>query len=79
MYEPLLFLLSYLNHIWLYKTLSYLSHTLCFFTLLILWFGYIYVHFYVSIYYYYYHALGALYISFIKHFTIIILYANHTT
>ncbi len=77
MYDPLLFLLIYLNHIRLYKTLSYRSHTLCFFTLLILTFIYIYVHFYVFIYYYYYHALGALYISFIKHFTIIIHMSRH--
>ncbi len=61
LYDPLLFLLLYLNHIRFHKTLSYLSHALCFFTLLILWFIYIYVHFYVFIYYYY-DALCALYI-----------------
>ncbi len=38
--------------------ISYRSHTLCFFTLLKLWFIYSYVHFYVLIYYYYYHAYG---------------------
>ncbi len=57
------FLLIYLNHIRLHKTLSYLSYSLCFFTLLILKFIYIYVH-YVFIYYYYYHVLGGLNISF---------------
>ncbi len=55
LYNPLLFLLIYLNHIRLYKTLPYRSYTLVFFYLL---FIYIYVHFYVFIYYYYYHALG---------------------
>ncbi len=64
LYDPLLFLLIYSNHIRLHKTLSYRSVSLCFFTLLILKFIYIYVHFYVFIYYYYYHALGALNISF---------------
>ncbi len=64
MYDPLIFLIIYLNHIRLCKTLSYCSNTLYFFTLLISRFVYIYVHFYVFIYYYYYHALGALYISF---------------
>ncbi len=64
LYDSLLFLLIYLNHIRLHKTLSYRSYSLCFFTLLILIFIYIYVHYYVFIYYYYYHALGALNISF---------------
>ncbi len=64
MQDPLLFLLMYLNHIRLHKTLSYRSYTLCFYTLLILRFIYIDVHFYVFIYYYYYHALGALFIFF---------------
>ncbi len=45
-----IFLFLYLNHIRLFKTLPYHSHTLCFFTLLILWFIYIYVQFYVFIY-----------------------------
>ncbi len=43
------FLLLYLNHIRLYKTLSYHSHTLCFFTLLILWFIYIYIYIYIYV------------------------------
>ncbi len=64
LYDPLLFLLIYLNHIRLHKTLSYHSYYLYFFTLLILNFIYIYVHYYVFVYYYYYPALGALKISF---------------
>ncbi len=64
LYGPLYYLLLYLNHIGIYKTLSYHSHTLCCFTLLIIWFIYIYVHVYVFIYYDYYHALGALCIFF---------------
>ncbi len=40
---------------------------------MILKFIYIYVHYYVFIYYYYYPAVGALNISFIKHYTIVIL------
>ncbi len=63
LYDPLLFLLIYLNHIRPHKTLSYRSYSLYFFTLLILKFIYIYVHYYVFIYYYYYPALGALNIS----------------
>ncbi len=64
LYDPLLFILIYLNHIRLYNSLSHRSHTLYLFTLLILVFIHIYIHFYVFIYYYYYHDLGALYISF---------------
>ncbi len=62
--DTLLFLLIYLNHIRLHKTLSYRSYSLYFFTLLILKFIYIYVHYYVFLYYYCYPALGALNISF---------------
>ncbi len=57
LYDPLRFILIYLNHIRLYKTPSYRSHTL-----LILRLIDIYVHYYVFIYYYYYHVLGPLYI-----------------
>ncbi len=64
LYDRLLFLLIYLNHIRLHKALSYRSYSLSFFTLLILKFIYIYVHYYVFIYYYYYSPLGALNISF---------------
>ncbi len=64
LYDPLLFLLIYLNHFRLYKTLSYHSYSLWIFTLLILKCIYIYLHYYVFIYYYYYPALGALKISF---------------
>ncbi len=60
LYDALRFLLIYLNHIRLHKTLSYHSYSLHFFTLLILKFIYIYEHYYVFIYYYYYPALGAL-------------------
>ncbi len=80
LYDPLHFPLIYLNHIRLYKTLSYRSHTLCFFyfTDVMLRFIYIYVHFYVSIYYYYNPALCALNILLLS----IIpssFYGNHTT
>ncbi len=68
LYDPLRFLLIYLNHI----RLLYRSYSLCFVTLLILTFIYIYVHFYVFIYYYYYHALGAMNISFY-----LVLYHRH--
>ncbi len=64
LYDPLLFLLIYFNHIRLHKTLSHRSYSPYFFTLLILTFIYVYVHYYVFIYYYYYPALGALNISF---------------
>ncbi len=87
LYEPLPFLLVYINHIMLYKTLSYHFHTLCISTLLTLWFiyctaimVYINVHFYVFIYYYYYHPLGVLYIFiYLKSSIPLSFYANHTT
>ncbi len=63
LYDPLLFLLIYLNHIRLHKTPSYRSYSLYFFTLLILKIIYIYVHYYVFIIFYY-SALVALNISF---------------
>ncbi len=49
LYDPLHFLLIYLNHIRLHKTLSYRSYSLYFFTLLILKCIYIYVQYYVFI------------------------------
>ncbi len=50
-----------LNHIRLYKILSYHSHNLCFVTLLILWF----IHMYISMcLYIIIHDLSALYIFF---------------
>ncbi len=64
LYDPLLFLLIYLNHIRLHKTLSYCSYSQnkIYFTDIK---TYIYViYYYVFIYYYYYPALGALNISF---------------
>ncbi len=60
LYDPLLFLLIYVNHIRLHNTLSYSLYSLYFFTLLILKFIYSYVHYYMFIYDYYYPALGAL-------------------
>ncbi len=65
----------YWNHIMLYKTLLYNFNNQCFFTLLILWFIYIYVRYYVFIYYYCYHPLSALYIFIIPSS----FYTNHTT
>ncbi len=45
LYDPLLFLLIYLNHIRIHKTLSYHSYSLYIFYLLILKSIYIYVHY----------------------------------
>ncbi len=47
LYDLLVYRLLYLNYTRFFKTLSYCSKNLCFFALLILWFIYIYVHFYV--------------------------------
>ncbi len=49
------------------------SHSLYFFTLLILNFIYIYVHYYVFIYYYYYPVWVLSIYPFIKHYTTVIL------
>ncbi len=71
LYDPLLFLLIYLDHIGLYKTLSYHSYSLCCFTLLI--YIYLFTLLCVSILL----LLPCFWVlsiyPFIKHYTIVIL------
>ncbi len=74
LYDPLLFLLIYLNHIRLHKTLSYHSYSLYLFTLLILKFIDIFMHITMCLYITITILLWVLSIyPFIKHYTIVIL------
>ncbi len=76
--DPLLFLLLYLNHIIQYEILSCHFCTQYFFSLPILWFICIYVHYKIFINCHFYQTLGPLCISFIKYFISSSFYANHT-
>ncbi len=77
LYDLLLFLLLYLNHIRLQKTLSYRSHTLYYFTLLTLWF--IYLCTFLCVYILLLSCFGCSLYSILLNIIPSSFYTNHTT